>query len=345
LTDEPELPWKAAPVDWGCHAYSAGQNDKWCREMGTVDNVEYRFTVGGGCGPTGKECWCCKRASRTAEFAFNGKIPIYFGDTRRPLGVYTLSGVPGKSFNNVAGGITWDYSTGFKAKLHMYKPLVNYWAAREPSKMLIIIDSDVGYGGCSDEEIMARYERIVKSSGGATIVMGAEPWQNPPITGALEREKGLLPRRDRMFAEFGLRLDDLRQYIPKHDALAGPADDYAFLNSGFVMGPAGDLAEAFACDEKLGWWPRRNIWDDQRGFHQCMLARPGTITIDYTSTLVATMFGMHANMMEFKDMQVHNRFGNVTQCFIHTDCDNCDTPYVWAKWLTWVARSFRAVPR
>lgn len=49
---------------WQCHEYADGEDDTWCKMMGTWASVktgyEYEFTGGNAdlCG----DCWCCKRA-------------------------------------------------------------------------------------------------------------------------------------------------------------------------------------------------------------------------------------------------------------------------------------------
>jgi len=45
--------------DWKCHHYSMGQDNDWCRTVGTIAGMEYRF-VGATTGLCG-DCWCCRK--------------------------------------------------------------------------------------------------------------------------------------------------------------------------------------------------------------------------------------------------------------------------------------------
>jgi len=239
--------------------------------------------------------------------------------------------VPGKFFRNVGSGAQWHL--GFWAKIVQFDRLLAQYVPSHRRKLIILMDSDVGFGGCSDDELLTRYHKMTRA-GGAPVVVGGDPWQNPPTPGLQEAELRLRTRKEAMFRAFGLKSNAWAAFEKNRDP---PNDDLLFVNSGFIMGPAEDVYKLILCMKQSGWDNWHAWFDDQRGLGLCMTRNPTLATIDYTGTLVATMFAMAPDLLEFSDLRVRNRLAGVTQCFVHTDCSKCGT--AWPEWLRNVTRS------
>jgi len=148
-----------------------------------------------------------------------------------PKRVFPMQGVPGRNFVNYAVGKQWH---GLLTKTEAFLQGAKERAATNPNTIIILVDTDMINGGCSDAMLRERYERIVQVSGGAPVIVGADPYQFPGAPGVLERVHGpaMQARRNAVLAEFGM---NGREF----DAWRLPdARSYCFVNSGFVMGPA-----------------------------------------------------------------------------------------------------------
>jgi len=116
--------------------------------------------------------------------------------------VFPVPGVPGRNFVNYAEGKGWHLLTKTEAFLQGAKER----AAADPNAIIMLIDTDVVNGGCSDAVLRDRYERIVRVSGGEPVLVGADPYQWPYIPGALQRfqDPAMRARRNAVLAEFGM---------------------------------------------------------------------------------------------------------------------------------------------
>merc|ERR1712183_609048 len=108
---------------------------------------------------------------------------------------------------------------------------------------------------------------------------------------------------------FGLDLESYQQY-----QLWG---QYAYLNSGFIMGPAADLQGVLECMQPAGWDAAADRFDDQYALTECMFLHPGNVTVDYAGTLVLSMMGFDQSILRANGSVAYNRATGRPQCFVH----------------------------
>lgn len=278
-------------------------------------------------------------------------IPIVTVDTRVKERVIRVRGVTGRWLANVGAGKTW---TGWRAKVEAYEEPVRKQAVRDPTQLMILMDDDLFSGGCSDSELRERYQKVVAASGGVPVVVSADPHQYPSMPNGVARYQRFQPRREVVLHAFNVSADALQNYTDN----ASASQDYFFVNSGFIMGPASYLLQVVKCMSLAGWdaacWkdpiclrPSAGIgaqccFDDQRGLSKCFLSHPELITIDYAGTLAFTTFGMY-NIFQVEEAGgVRNAVLGTTQCFIHGNCHECPQPFGWPGWLEGVDARFNA---
>lgn len=287
-------------------------------------------------------------------------------ETRNSLSLVPVRGVPGRSFHNIGTGATWE---GFVSKVQLYSKAVKARAAKNPHEVLILMDSDVANGGCSESELLDRYQKIVSTSGGAPIVVSADSNQFPPIKGGIQafQTKSYQDRRAAVMNGFGLPADALEPFCARHwGGAVALAIDYIFVNSGFIMGPARNLSEVLECMDHEGWDQeclkaptceyagglkarkvagvgKQCCFDDQRALSICALKRPDQITIDYTGSIMQTTYGMY-NMFEADKTGVTNQVVGLKQCFIHANAHDETQPVKWDAWISQLEQAFTQDP-
>jgi len=285
------------------------------------------------------------RSSRTATLAV---------ETRGQSQFIPMQGVPGRSFENVGLDVKWE---GFKTKTERYLKVIKDQVARAPKELMILMDSDVANGGCPEAQLLERYHKIVAQSEGAAVVVAADSNQYPPIKDGLDkfRTPRFQKRRRAIMSAFGLPLDAMTHFCARNWEGAIPiAVDYAFVNSGFLMGPANELAFVLDCMMAEGWdkeclkkpscniplLARRQVagngtqccFDDQRALSLCALKYPNRISIDYAGALMMTTYGMY-NMFQVERRGIHNKVLGSTQCFVHANAHDTTQPVKWDAWV------------
>merc|ERR1719401_529969 len=182
------------------------------------------------------------------------------------------------------------------------------------------------YGGCSEKHIKTFYDAIVKASGGAPVVGGAEVSPYP---------MQVLQYYNRTFrTDLETRMHDVTRmldvkdswaadYADCRDVLGGPCDDppaYRFLNYGFLMGPAAKLAKFVEAVYKQGGF-------DQVAAHKYFLEHPEEVTLDYAGALSLSLHNMAEDKQSLisvakggfgnKKKTIKNKVTGQVQCFVH----------------------------
>lgn len=236
------------------------------------------------------------------------KIRLATVETRRPEGDFPVPGARGWSFTNLGAGKKW---TGMVTKVDLYLAFARKWARRDPSQLLILADGgDVGFGGCDLDELWYSYHAVTGSSGGARVVAGGDNSIWPHVLRRhAERYKPLVADRLAILDAFGLREDSFHPY--QEFGL------YAYVNSGFIMGPARELESILGCMRDAGWGVAPGKFDDQYALTECMFRHPRKITVDYTGSIVLDMMGFKHDILHAHRGAIYNRVTGRRQCFVH----------------------------
>lgn len=203
---------------------------------------------------------CCALKSQVRQH--NPKITITTVETRIQAVTFPMPGVPGKQFLNLGYNKSWD---NLFTKPKIFLPWLQ--SREDPEEIVVFADgADVMYGGCSDEELLDLYRRVVAVSGGARVLMGAEMGLDPPPLGAMTDPfrqfetrrhdvQGALSLTDESYGGVAnceiSRKKPEQCYTPTlleaqagHWPCAGPCSfppSLTYLNSGFIIGPVRDL--------------------------------------------------------------------------------------------------------
>lgn len=230
-------------------------------------------------------------------------VPVVTVETRVEGESFTISGVPKLQVVNLGGGQKWG---GVRTKVSLYSKWFEQSAKEDPDQVVVALDADMLFAGCSEAELLRQYRAIVEASGGAPVVAGGDCTN--------------FPRNDSVAARFR-KLEPRRQAILR--ASGDPADHcgtrtYRFLNSGFVMGPARELQKIYRSDTMLNYTNAAKEYHDQGALTQYMLEHPDQVTIDHAMLLVASLSHfVNASFLEVEDDHIQNMAAQKTQCFIH----------------------------
>lgn len=248
-----------------------------------------------------------------------------------------MQGVPGRNFVNYAVGKQWH---GMLTKTEAWLQGVKERAAANPDGLIILVDTDIINGGCSDAVLRDRYERIVRVSGGAPIVVGGDLFQWPDIPGFFERfqDPAMRARRNAVLTEFGMTGQELDAWRLPNMA------SYFFVNSGFVMGPAWLLVKAIECSRVFGWLQQEHYFNDQGGMQQCASRHPNLITIDYTGSIVLATNGFKPGFLTVTQAGIYNTLLGGPQCFVHLDGQTKHPGSPWYQWYTHLPRFAHPAP-
>jgi hypothetical protein len=240
---------------------------------------------------------------------------------------WQLHGVGGRMIGNTCVGVEWH---GFRTKVEEYLKLATRLVEEGSQELLIVCDgTDMFFGGCSDEDMYLRYDKVSLATG-APVIAGAENFQYPQAVFPYET------------------MDSRRQDVMSlFDMGPGSYDmdghNYRHANSGWMIGPPDKLKEVLECMLEMGngnfaGTPNKGdpSYDDQHGLHACMFAHPDLIALDYSGLLVTNMAGFPWNgdntILRKVDGVVKNAAGPewLTQCFIHLNGGSWD----WVKVLS-----------
>mmetsp|Transcript_27213 Transcript_27213/g.71850 ORF Transcript_27213/g.71850 Transcript_27213/m.71850 type:complete len:699 (+) Transcript_27213:93-2189(+) len=238
-----------------------------------------------------------------------------------------MPGVPGRSFYNLGVGQPWD---GFGSKVDGYIAWLTEQQKTSPQEIVILLDGgDIAFGGCSNEELLSRYHKVVKASNGAQVVAGAETEIYPEALKNAARYQALEERRRNVLSAFdtdagaytvAVTPEAHQRHVSEHPWSENI--EYAYLNSGFLMGPVSALLGVLQCVRNIapGWWdaPWGSTYDDQLALTECMLHDPSMITIDYSGTIVFSTWGINQDTLQVTEAgNVRNKVLGRDQCFLH----------------------------
>jgi len=209
------------------------------------------------------------------------------------------------------------------------KEWLEYWADRGigGSERLAIIHSsgDVLYGGgCDENTIVYKYNRIVNASGGSQkIVMAAElsPW--PADLGwsyNMSSSSWVEGRRTDVLSDVSVPADWESTYADCTDPSVGPCNSvpkYMYANSGFIMGTIDSLIDMIA---ELG--TTYTGWDN-RWFNEYYLKNPATVTLDYAGDLSMSLHNMKLGSLPLEvsvnstGKNIQSKLTSGSICFLH----------------------------
>eukprot|EP00746_Dinoflagellata_sp_MGD_P123089 gnl/MRDRNA2_/MRDRNA2_57811_c0_seq1.p1 gnl/MRDRNA2_/MRDRNA2_57811_c0~~gnl/MRDRNA2_/MRDRNA2_57811_c0_seq1.p1 ORF type:complete len:289 (+),score=47.06 gnl/MRDRNA2_/MRDRNA2_57811_c0_seq1:73-939(+) len=181
--------------------------------------------------------------------------------------------------------------------------------ADEPESLVILTDGgDVAFGGCSQQDLLDRYQTVVHASGGAQVVVGADHWVWPYHANITKSDYNdyFKARKAAVLAAF----DD-------HDLDLYDGAEYSYVNSGFIMGPLQKVLDILTCmsRKRRGWL--REKFHDQLALATCMFLRPQDVAIDYSGLLVLDYNGLPKDSLVGRNDAVYNTAYQRVQCFIH----------------------------
>lgn len=251
-------------------------------------------------------------------------VQVVTVDTKTPSASLPMKGVPGVQWINIGAHTKW---YGYKTKTDLYVKWLREEAKRDPEGLAILADgTDVIYGGCSQEELLANYWSVVNASGGARVVWAAELGFWPEM----------LRDRIQLYEDFNARQQKVmraagvsdaafaaRAHCKDPDAECSSPISYKYLNSGFVMGPVGELLKTEACMASYNG----SYYDDQEQAASCFFRHKDEVTIDYASTVVLSTWQLAGNATEAHPGRLLNSITGKRQCFAHVngqdDCWQC----------------------
>jgi len=255
-------------------------------------------------------------------------------ETRNDNVSFPVPGILGAQFLNLGAGHEW---RGFLTKVRLYHDHAARVAAANPEQVLIYADGgDVAYGGCSHEELLARYRHLAKASGGAEVICGADSAIWPKHTSW--HPKGPEIKDPWRYQHFKKRMVSVLEGLGIIGLKDNPYMPYMwrgpprYVNSGFVMGPARALLRVLDCMLQFGG--EGHAFDDQLALAECMFRFPRDIAIDYGGSLVLTLQGFNEDVAFGHQGAIVNRVTCSRQCFIHFNAFNHTLALQWLdRWL------------
>lgn len=240
-----------------------------------------------------------------------------------------IRGAGGKNGDVIGAGRAW---VDLRTKAQLFSEFTQKVAKRSPDQIVVLLDDDVIYGGCSDAELLRDYDLITKATG-AKVVMGAEYGAYPRVQLAtLHGNSTFENKRQAQLNAHHLPLNpyaahaDCPPNLPKR-CECGPCSSpprYQHINSGFYMGPARLLLPVL---ESAG--TGAHVCDQVNTYNH-LVQHPEDLTLDYTGKLVLTLarfkldiVGKLLQVRNSTDSRVgklvHNTVTQQTQCFMHGD--------------------------
>lgn len=228
---------------------------------------------------------------------------------------YEMPGAPGPpvTYVNVGAGEEWH---GMRTKTDTLFRWLQNATLQMPDQLAILADGgDVLFGGCSEDDLIGRYQALIRASGGARVVAGAELTLFPFFKGQHTVCQYNTRRRVEMLAALGskernpyslIALASRQPFIPNCAVLPS----YQFANGGFLMGPISALREVQA--------GMAAAWDEQAGLHKYALEHPDQVVLDYEGSIVLNSLRWVRSVLVKEDGgAVRNRVTDTVQCFLH----------------------------
>jgi len=208
---------------------------------------------------------------------------------------YRMTGVGGEEVRHLNGMVNPAGSTtvwGWQRMRYLaVKAWMNYWSTRNSDKLIVLHASgEVLYAGCDETTIANKYNQIITASGGTQkVVLAAEmsPW--PIELGwRYDQTAGLGTTRSALLSVVGVDESFASTYADCTNATVGyctTPPKYQFANSGFIMGPAADVAEMFT---DFYYWSG----SENNLVNEYFLHNTDQVALDYAGTLVLSLNNM-----------------------------------------------------
>jgi len=208
---------------------------------------------------------------------------------------YRMTGVGGETVRhlngmvNPAGATTvWGWQ---RIRYLAVKTWIDYWATRNTEKLIVVHASgEVLYAGCDENTIQYKYDEIITASGGTQkIVLAAEvsPWPMG-LAWRYEQTAGIATTQSNFLSTVGVASAFASTYADCTNSTVGyctTPPKYQFANSGFIMGPVGDIKEMLA--DMPTWADTEN-----RLINQYYLRNTDKVALDFAGVLVMSLHNM-----------------------------------------------------
>lgn len=270
----------------------------------------------------------------------NSGIHVVTVDTRSNA-THHMAGPAGwdRYILNVGAGKKW---VDFKTKMMIMRDWLETRPV-DPSDILVFVDGDVMFGGCSPEEFQNRFKRILSTTG-ADIIFGAETQCND-YNGDCSKD---YPAKyyDTVLTEFALSKKQMQQCTKDTDERVRQCDlhvspkqcighhELKFLNSGLYAGHAVNMLHflrTWLLVMDAGWHNKTKVklgQYDQAGATLLLEQYPDTVTLDYGTMLFSNLYGLQFQNnpdLGYNELYTYKSgekiwFNNVinrTMCFIH----------------------------
>jgi len=239
---------------------------------------------------------------------------------------------------NPAGSTTvWGWQ---RIRYLAVKAWLDYWSNSASSEKLIVLHAsgEVLYAGCSEATIATKYNEIISASGGSQkIVLAAEmsPW--PIELGwRYDQTGGLATTRTDFLTSVGVSESFASTHADCTNATVGfctTPPKYQFANSGFIMGPVGDVAEMF--NDFYYWSGSENNFVNEYFLHNT-----DQVALDYAGILVLSLHNMKLDAsipVTVQSSSGSKSFTNLitgsSVCFVHGGGNSHDAIKVLAQEL------------
>lgn len=255
------------------------------------------------------------------------KIQVVTANTLVPTDYYPMPGAVGRQFFNIGNGKTWDKSNPWYTRLQWYVEYLEGEETKDPEKLVILADGgDVLFGGCSEDELLARYDALV-AAGSPKIIYGAQFREFPELKiGDGYWTHPHTDRRHSVQSKFNLT-DDAWAPFQNEVACKGQTSGkcsepplYTFLNAGFGIGPVGiwsKLLRKVLQIKKHDINIHEKIWNDQGALATYMLENFDEVGLDYSGTVNVNLVNSNTNLLIVQSDSVWNTLANSVQCFVH----------------------------
>jgi len=272
---------------------------------------------------------------------------VLIKDTKKPTmppPTYRMSGVGGEEVRHLNGMVNPAGSTtvwGWQRMRYLAaKAWMNYWSARNSEKLVVLHASgEVLYAGCDETTIATKYNEIITASCGTQkVVLAAEmsPW--PIELGwRYDQTAGIATTRTDFLTSVGVSDNFGSTYADCTNTTVGycttPVPKYQYANSGFIMGPVGDVSEMLT---DFYYWSG----SENNLVNEYFLHNPDQVALDYAGILVLSLNNMKLDANIPVTVQsasgtksFTNSITGTSVCFVHGSGNSFDALKVLAQEL------------
>lgn len=264
-----------------------------------------------------------------------------------------------KGYNNVFEEFEGNLGVKLMSKVQVLQQWLEKKAKHAPKDMVLYVDQDTVYAGCSEKQFLGDVNMILEKSG-ADIVLGAElncaplaVWAKGSYhckhrTDVNQPNRLLQYEPDADYSrtvypevpqwaevEYGLNDQTWRPYSNDPESLHSDQTNPKprFLNSGLVVGRAEDVSKVFSHVLHKYRSPYGSNWfNDQHAINHLYYATVDDtlekgmpkLTLDFGTRLIFNMHGTnlaHPPWLMRKDGTAQNRISGKDVCFIHGNGD------------------------